>query len=165
MSAYTPERAQRALFFATLLAACRGAQEPPDRALFAALEAGLDTPFDSLDEKFATLRGYAAEDPNLHYGAWLLYVSLCCPQSWQGMTWVGPDMGGVGQDAAPGGDGGEVHLRHMGPLTVEAEPLAAELTLISGVLAEDFGAMASARGDTVTFILRCPAKPAIDPPC
>lgn len=120
-----PCRIQRAAFFAALLATLEGG--PRAEAALGLLERELRTPYDDLDEKFASLRRPEASREDRLYGAMLLYLSLCEPRAWTSAVWVGPDFG-------PGDEA--VCLRVAGELAAPeaVAELAEELGLVAAGL-------------------------------
>lgn len=115
-------QAQRAAFFAALLTVLDGSPKAADAAL-GLLERELRTPYDDLEEKFASLRSPQAGREDRLYGAMLLYLSLSEPRAWRSAVWVGPDMGG---------DDMEVCLRLSGELAAPetVAGLAEEFSLV-----------------------------------
>lgn len=140
-------RIQRAALFAALLAVLDDASGSAHDVALGRLEHAMNTPYDDLPEKFASLRKPQASLEDRLYGAMLLYLSLSEPLAWLNAVWVGPDLGG---------DDTQECLRVTGEL---AKPeavaaLAEELSLVVTGLAPEARVQGTAHGEQAKFIVQ-----------
>ncbi|WP_027366811.1 hypothetical protein [Desulfocurvibacter africanus] len=140
-------RIQRAALFAALLAALEGTPASAHAAALDRLERVMNTPYDDLPEKFASLRQPQASLEDRLYGAMLLYLSLSEPLAWRAAVWVGPDLGG---------DDMQECLRVTGELA-KPEAVAAlteELSLVVTGLVPEAQVHGTVRGEQAKFIVQ-----------